>query len=61
MKRELVGGVTCRNVGPVQIGACARLPSATEAFEGAFKPPQKPLNSHCGIKRCLQIKGGRFL
>ena len=44
MKLTLVGGVTCENVGPVQIGACARLPSATEAFEGAFKPPQRPIN-----------------
>lgn len=44
MKLRLVGGVACENDGPVQIGACARLPSATEAFEGAFKPPQRPLN-----------------
>ena len=44
MKLWLVGGVTCENVSPVQIGACARLPSVTEAFEGEFKPPQRPLN-----------------
>ena len=42
MKLWLVGGVTCENVSPVQIGACARLPSVTDSFEGAIKPLQRP-------------------
>ena len=43
MKLRLVGGVACENVGPVQIGACARLPFATvKPLKGRLSPLKGP-------------------